>query len=132
MDKLQLPHAKLFYYAAELFKKGQVNENEKIKLKGKRSATCFNDFLKYYQELVINDDPRIFEFLERYQKNGNEKDFVNDLLFLLGRADRSSREQPPPQAPAAAPTQQLIVLEKERPNSKFNNSRNFNQLFYIC
>ena len=34
MDQLQLPQAKLLYYIAELFKNGDINENEKLKLKG--------------------------------------------------------------------------------------------------
>ena len=36
MDKLQLPHAKLFYFSAELFKNEIITENEKLKLKGSR------------------------------------------------------------------------------------------------
>lgn len=34
MDKLQLPHAKLFYFSSEMFKNNIINENEKLKLKG--------------------------------------------------------------------------------------------------
>ncbi|EGR27142.1 hypothetical protein IMG5_201670 [Ichthyophthirius multifiliis] len=67
MDKLQLPHAKLFYYSAELYKNGTISENEKLKLK----------------EMVINDEPEIFEILESYQSNGNESYFTNGLLCLL-------------------------------------------------
>ena len=33
MDKLTLPHAKLFYYAVELFRRGVINADERIKLK---------------------------------------------------------------------------------------------------
>lgn len=35
MDKLKLPHAKLFYFSSELYKAHKINENEKLKLKGK-------------------------------------------------------------------------------------------------
>ena len=34
MDKLQLPHAKLFYFSAELYKNSTITENEKLKMKG--------------------------------------------------------------------------------------------------
>ncbi|EAS05976.2 hypothetical protein TTHERM_00780650 (macronuclear) [Tetrahymena thermophila SB210] len=67
MEKLQLPHAKLFYFSAELYKNHTITENEKLKLK----------------EMVINDEPQVFELLERYQANGNETEFVNGLLSLL-------------------------------------------------
>ncbi len=35
MDKLNLPHAKLFYFSTELCKNGTITESEKVKLKGK-------------------------------------------------------------------------------------------------
>lgn len=37
MDNLQLPHAKLLYIVTELWKSGELNDSEKILLKGKSS-----------------------------------------------------------------------------------------------
>lgn len=35
MENLQLPHAKLFFYVGEMFKKGLISDTEKCMLKGK-------------------------------------------------------------------------------------------------
>lgn len=35
MNRLQLPHAKLFYIISEMFKKNLINDDEKRILKGK-------------------------------------------------------------------------------------------------
>ena len=35
MDQLQLPHAKLLYFVAELYKSGDITDTEKTLLKGK-------------------------------------------------------------------------------------------------
>ncbi|KAL4476823.1 hypothetical protein ABPG72_010660 [Tetrahymena utriculariae] len=90
MEKLQLPHAKLFYFSAELYKNHTITENEKLKLK----------------EMVINDEPQVFELLERYQANGNETEFVNGLLSLL-RPHQRQLFQP-------QPTQQTQITYQQR------------------
>lgn len=51
MDKLKLPHAKLFYFSSELFKADKINENEKLKLKGKK-----NIFSEFNQNIIIRAD----------------------------------------------------------------------------
>ena len=33
--------------------------------------------------MVINDEPEIFEVLEKYQKSGSESQLTNNLLALL-------------------------------------------------
>ena len=52
MDKLTLPHAKLFYYATELFKHKIITEEEKISFKQK----------------IIHDPKILFDWLETYEK----------------------------------------------------------------
>ena len=47
MDKLQLPHAKLFYFSAELYKNSTITENEKLKMKGIRFANPNNYYKNY-------------------------------------------------------------------------------------
>lgn len=39
MNRLQLPHAKLFYMISEMYKKGQINDDEKRILKCKWCLT---------------------------------------------------------------------------------------------
>lgn len=52
MNKLQLPHAKLFYVVGEAYRKRLIDESEKRMLKGtlpptqKRSSTIMSKFLK--------------------------------------------------------------------------------------
>jgi len=70
MDKLQLPHAKLFYFSAELYKNSTITENEKLKMKGigysyssnstkNKIYFCFKSFIinTLLIEMVINDEP---------------------------------------------------------------------------
>jgi hypothetical protein len=39
MDNLQLPHAKLLYFVAELWKRGDITDSEKTLLKGMRKQS---------------------------------------------------------------------------------------------
>jgi len=60
MDKLQLPHAKLFYFSAELYKNSTITENEKLKMKGNTffaSVLYHSLLICILLEMVINDEP---------------------------------------------------------------------------
>ncbi|KRX01436.1 hypothetical protein PPERSA_01339 [Pseudocohnilembus persalinus] len=106
MDKLQLPHAKLFYFASELYKSKTINENEKLRLK----------------EMVINDEPEIFELLEKYQANGNEEQLKNSLLGLLRPHEKHLYQTQPVQH-----QQQTSSLIKPIQASNTENSPQQNQ-----
>lgn len=58
MDKLQLPHAKLFYFSAELFKNSTITENEKLKMKGigysYSNISTKNKISLCFKTLIIN------------------------------------------------------------------------------
>lgn len=55
MNRLQLPHAKLFYMIGEMYKKGSINDDQKRILK----------------EKAISDDLEIFQILDKYERTKN-------------------------------------------------------------
>ena len=67
METLQLPHAKLLYYITELYKQNEISEEDKTKLK----------------ELVIASDHKIFDILESWEENNDEKTLKTDLIALV-------------------------------------------------
>jgi hypothetical protein len=79
MNNLQLPHAKLLYFVAELWKQKIVTDAEKTLLKGNHRSLVFN-----LQEMVISDEPKIFELLEEYEEDQNE-DSLREGVLLLAR-----------------------------------------------
>lgn len=56
MNKLQLPHAKLFYAVGEAYRKRMIDETEKRILKGSRNVKV---------EKIITDNVELFEILEQ-------------------------------------------------------------------
>lgn len=74
MNRLQLPHAKLFYIISEMYKKGLISDDEKRILKCK----WFSD-----PEKAISDDLQIFQTLDKYERTKNEEEFSNNLINLV-------------------------------------------------
>ncbi len=45
MDRLQLPHAKLLYFVSELWKQKELNDTEKLMIKGTIASFFFGKIL---------------------------------------------------------------------------------------
>ena len=67
MDNLQLPHAKLFFFIGEMFKKGLISDTEKCMLKGVNLLITL--------EYVITEKLECFLHLEAYEQSDQEKIF---------------------------------------------------------
>mmetsp|Transcript_597 Transcript_597/g.537 ORF Transcript_597/g.537 Transcript_597/m.537 type:complete len:124 (-) Transcript_597:180-551(-) len=105
MDQLQLPHAKLLYFVAELYKSGDITDTEKTLLK----------------EMIVGDDQKIFEFLEEYEDNGNETNFKQKVLGLVKPKDQDpmvvvvgNRKHDPPEQDDVSSPYGTQLLDKKR------------------
>jgi len=72
MDQLQLPHAKLLYFVSELWKAQQISDSEKTIIK----------------EMIINDEPVIFEILEQYETSSDEAVLKDNIISLVRPTER--------------------------------------------
>ena len=71
MNKLQLPHAKLFYAVGEAYRKRLIDETEKRILKG----TLITNL-----EKIINDNVEVFEVLDQ---SDVEETLIEKLISLV-------------------------------------------------
>jgi len=67
MENLQLPHAKLLYFVSELWKQKAISDYEKSTIK----------------EMIISDEPKIFEILERYEQNPQDDELKENIIELI-------------------------------------------------
>lgn len=64
---IQLPHAKLLYFVSELWKQKAISDSEKVTIK----------------EMIISDEPRIFEILEKYELNSDENKLKENIIEIV-------------------------------------------------
>jgi hypothetical protein len=118
MEGLQLPHAKLLYIVAELFKEGKINESEKATIKGK----------------IVSDEPKLFEILEVYEANNDENVLKDGLLAIVKPKEEtnapivvigSGTRNPQPQDEISSPLGNQLFQKKKQhghqPNPNFSN-----------
>jgi|JI6StandDraft_1071083.scaffolds.fasta_scaffold05761_5 hypothetical protein len=74
MNRLQLPHAKLFYIISEMYKKTLISDDEKRILKCKQLANA---------EKAISDDLQIFQVLDKYERTKSEEELEQNLINLV-------------------------------------------------
>lgn len=77
MNNLELPHSKLLYYIAELWKQKEITDDEKATLKGNIQL------LSNSKELIIGDELKIFNFLEEYESDQDEEKLKDQIIKLV-------------------------------------------------
>jgi len=67
MESLQLSNAKLLYVVSELKQQGTITDEERATIK----------------EKIVNEDPRVVDLLNQYEKSGNESVLRDGILDIL-------------------------------------------------
>jgi len=106
MNNLQLPHAKLLYLVAELWKSQEISDSEKTLLK----------------EMIIGDEPKLFEILEEYEENSNEEQLKEKILNIVRPKEETNmvivvgtrNHEPPEQDEASSPLGTQLFDKKKK------------------
>lgn len=109
MDSLQLPHAKLFYFVSELWKRQEITDTEKTIIK----------------EMIINDEPAIFNILEEYEESSDERQLRDSIIELVRPQEKKvtidlkqKNFEPPEQDDVSSPLGNSLFERKKRHNNK--------------